>query len=124
MSSRSFLFVYGTLKTGFRNRYALRLRREARLLGPAHMPGRLYRIRGYPGMRPPRSPADVVRGELYRLRQPAKTLEVLDRYEEHYHRELHVAQLESGQAYRAWVYMHRVRLPEDRYIASGEWPAS
>jgi len=116
------LFVYGTLKSTFRNRYARRLRREALLAGRATMPGRLYRIRWYPGMRPPRVSADVVTGELYRLRQPAKTLEVLDEYEDDYRRELRRATLETGQSFPAWVYIYRHRRPEDRYIASGEWP--
>jgi gamma-glutamylcyclotransferase (GGCT)/AIG2-like uncharacterized protein YtfP len=119
------LFVYGTLKSGFRNRYARRLRREARLLGRGRMAGRLYRVRWYPGMRKLRDSKDLVIGELYRLLQPLKTLEVLDRYEgsNHYRRELHRATLENGRAFRAWVYMYRQRLPEDRYVASGEWLA-
>ena len=85
------------------------------------MPGRLYRIRWYPGMRPPREPADLVTGELYQLRQPVKTLAVLDEWEQQYRRELHRATLENGQAFQAWVYMYRRRLPEDRYVATGEW---
>jgi gamma-glutamylcyclotransferase (GGCT)/AIG2-like uncharacterized protein YtfP len=109
------------LKSGFRNRYARRLRHEARLLGPAHMPGRLYRIRWYPGMRPAGAPEDLVTGELYKLRQPSKILKALDDYEEHYRRELHLATLESGQEFRAWVYMYRQPRPEDCYIVSGEW---
>ena len=122
MSSHPYLFVYGTLKSGFRNRYARRLRREARLLGRARMPGRLYRIRWYPGMRPPRDPEDVVTGELYRLRQPSKTLTALDEYEERYARELHRATLENGQEFRAWVYMYRQRRPEDSRVRNGDWP--
>jgi gamma-glutamylcyclotransferase (GGCT)/AIG2-like uncharacterized protein YtfP len=74
-------------------------------------------------MRPARGPDDVS-GELYKLRQPSKTLKVLDDWEEQYRRELHPATLESGPTFRAWVYMYRQRLPEDRYVASGEWPAS
>ena len=91
------------------------------MLGRAHMPGRIYRIRWYPGMRPPRGPEDLVAGELYKLLQPSKTLKVLDEYEERYARELHQATLENGQAFRAWVYIYRTRLPEDRYVPSGEW---
>ena len=121
MSSHPYLFVYGTLKSGFANRYARRLRREARLLGSAHMPGRLYRVRRYPGMRPARGPQDFVRGELYKLRQPSNTLKVLDEYEEHYARELHRAILETGRAFQAWVYVYRRCLAEDRYLVSGEW---
>ena len=121
MSSHPYLFVYGTLKSAFLNRHARQLRREARLLGVAHLPGRLYRVRWYPGMRPPRDPKDLITGELYKLRQPVKTLKVLDGYEEHYHRELRLATLKTGQRFRAWVYVYGQRLSEDRLVASGEW---
>jgi gamma-glutamylcyclotransferase (GGCT)/AIG2-like uncharacterized protein YtfP len=121
VSSRPYLFVYGTLKSSFQNRYARRLRREARLLGRAHMPGRLYRIHWYPGMRPSRNPDDLVIGELYKLRQASKTLKALDEYEEHYRRELHRATLETGEALQAWVYMYRQPRPEHCRVVSGEW---
>ena len=84
------------------------------------MPGRLYRVRWYPGMRPARG-CELVNGELYRLRQPLKTLGMLDAYEEGYRRELHLATLETGRKCRAWVYMYRQPLPETRRIVSGEW---
>jgi gamma-glutamylcyclotransferase (GGCT)/AIG2-like uncharacterized protein YtfP len=121
VSSHPYLFVYGTLKSGFRNRFARRLQREARLLGRARMPGRLYRIRWYPGMRPPRDPEDLVTGELYRLRQPSKTLKVLDEFEEQYRREMHPATLENDQEFPAWVYMYKKPRPEHCYVASGQW---
>ena len=122
MSSRSYLFVYGTLKSSFENRFARRLRREAIFLGRAQMPGRLYRIRWYPGMRLSRDPADYVTGELYRLRQPKKTLGMLDEYEgKLYCRSLRRAALTTGAIFWAWVYLYQQRLPEDRYLASGEW---
>ena len=121
MSSHPYLFVYGTLKSGFENRYAQQLQRDATLLGRAQMPGRLYRVGSYPGMRPPRDPKDLITGELYELYQPSKTLEVLDEWEEGYDRELHRATLETGQEFPAWVYVYRQSLPEDRYLASGEW---
>jgi gamma-glutamylcyclotransferase (GGCT)/AIG2-like uncharacterized protein YtfP len=123
LSSHPYLFVYGTLKSGFLNRYARRLRREAALLGSARMAGRLYRVSWYPGMRPPRCPQDLVTGELYRLRQPSKTLEVLDRYEEphRYRRELRIATLGDGRSLKAWVYMFRQPRPEDCRVVSGEW---
>ena len=121
LSSQPYLFVYGTLKSTFSNRYARRLRREAKFTGPARMPGRLYRLRNYPGMRPPRDSADLVTGELYRLRQPARTLAVLDEWEENYRRELRRARLDSGRVFRAWVYVYRIPLPEHRRVPSGEW---
>jgi gamma-glutamylcyclotransferase (GGCT)/AIG2-like uncharacterized protein YtfP len=109
------------LKSGFRNRFARRLRHEAKLLGRGHMPGRLYRVRWYPGMRPARGAEDVVSGELYKLRQPSKTLTALDEYEERYRRELHSATLENGQAIWAWVYMYGQPRPEYCRVVSGEW---
>jgi gamma-glutamylcyclotransferase (GGCT)/AIG2-like uncharacterized protein YtfP len=115
------LFVYGTLKSTFRNRYARRLRREALLAGRATMPGRLYRVRWYPGMRPPRVSGDVVTGELYRLRQPAKMLEVLDEYEDAYRRELRRATLANGRRQRCWVYIYRVPMLDHHRVPSGEW---
>jgi gamma-glutamylcyclotransferase (GGCT)/AIG2-like uncharacterized protein YtfP len=121
LSSQPYLFVYGTLKSNFSNRYARQLRREAKFIGPARMRGRLYRIRRYPGMRPPRDSADLVTGELYRLRQPARTLAVLDAWEANYRRELRRARLDSGRAFQAWVYVYRVPLGQSRRVATGEW---
>lgn len=88
------------------------------------MPGRLYRVRWYPGMRPPRGPEDSIVGELYKLRQPSKTLTVLDEYEERYRRELHTATLENGetgQTFPAWVYMYRQPRPEYCRVVAAEW---
>jgi len=121
LSSQPYLFVYGTLKSTFRNPYARRLRREALLVGRATMPGRLYRVRWYPGMRPPRDSGDRVTGELYRLRQPSKMLAVLDEYEDGYRRELRNATLASGRIHQCWVYMYRLPMLERRRVSSGEW---
>jgi gamma-glutamylcyclotransferase (GGCT)/AIG2-like uncharacterized protein YtfP len=89
------------------------------------MPGRLYRVSSYPGLRPPHDANDLITGELYELHQPLKTLEVLDEWEEEYDRELHPATLEkngeNGQQLLAWVYVYRHSVPEDRYVVSGEW---
>jgi gamma-glutamylcyclotransferase (GGCT)/AIG2-like uncharacterized protein YtfP len=121
VSSHPYLFVYGTLKSSFENRYAQQLRREAALVGRAQVAGRLYRVSSYPAMQPPRDPKDLITGELYELYQPSKTLEVLDEWEEDYNRELHRATVANGQDFQAWIYVYRQSLPEDRYIASGEW---
>ena len=120
MSSGPHLFVYGTLKSGFANRFARRLRREAKLVGPARMRGRLYRVRWYPGMRPPRDPAEWVAGELFLLRHPKSTLSALDEYEgrHEYRRVLRTAILNTGRAVSAWVYIFRWRLAEDRRLST------
>jgi len=123
VSSYPYLFVYGTLKSNFRNRYARRLRREAQFLGRAEMPGRLYRVKWYPGLRPARQSEESVIGEVFHLRQPVPMLRTLDEYEgkHDYARELHTATLANGRRLRCWVYMYRIPLAERRRVASGEW---
>ena len=44
------LFVYGTLLSTGGHPNGARLQREARLIGEASLPGRLYRIERYPGL--------------------------------------------------------------------------
>jgi gamma-glutamylcyclotransferase (GGCT)/AIG2-like uncharacterized protein YtfP len=118
----SCLFVYGSLKSTCRNQFARRLAREATLLGPARLPGRLYRIRWYPGLRPARDSNDWVIGELYRLRTPPRTLAALDHYEDKaYRRVRREAILADGEGIRCWVYLYGMPLSEQRRIPSGEW---
>lgn len=116
------LFVYGTLKSSFRNKFARRLAHEATLLGAARMRGRLYRVRWYPGLRPPRESGDWVTGELYRLRMPLRTLGALDRYEDRqYRRVRRSAVLSSGEVVGCWVYLWGSAVSAQRRIESGEW---
>jgi gamma-glutamylcyclotransferase (GGCT)/AIG2-like uncharacterized protein YtfP len=120
------LFVYGSLKSNFKNKFARRLAREGTLLGSARMAGRLYRVRWYPlcypGLRPSRQSTDWVIGELYRLRMPLRTLPVLDGYEDaQYRRVRREAVLDNGEAVRCWVYLYGRPLSEHRRIASGEY---
>ena len=62
------LFVYGTLMRGFDHPMAQLLSRSADFLGEATCRGRLYLIKHYPGLVLSDDPAEVVFGELYRLR--------------------------------------------------------
>ena len=64
------LFVYGTLMRGFDHPMAQLLSRSADFIGEARCRGRLYLIKHYPGLVLSDDPADIVFGELYRLRQP------------------------------------------------------
>jgi gamma-glutamylcyclotransferase (GGCT)/AIG2-like uncharacterized protein YtfP len=123
MSSQPHLFVYGTLQSGFvKNRYARYLAQNADFSGPARIRGRLYGLTRYPGLRPPQSEEDWVSGELYRLRVPVPTLQVLDAYEaSDYRRVWRVATLENGRQVRCWVYLFRHPLPRHRRVGSGEW---
>ena len=64
------LFVYGTLMRGFDHPMAQLLSRGADFIGEARCQGRLYLVKHYPGLVLSDDPADVVFGELYRLRAP------------------------------------------------------
>ncbi len=63
------LFVYGTLMRGFDHPMAKLLSRSADFLGAAQCRGRLYLIKHYPGLVLSDDPAEIVFGELYRLRE-------------------------------------------------------
>ena len=75
------LFVYGTLMRGFDHPMAQLLSRSADYLGPATCRGRLYLIKHYPGLVLSDEPADIVFGELYRLRDRDALLGEFDMYE-------------------------------------------
>ena len=107
------LFVYGTLRSGFDNRYARQLRKEATSLGRATVPGSIYRVEHYPAFRP--QPEGEVRGELYRLHTPEITLAVLDEYEGE--------EFERVMVQGAWLYQYKSSPPEEARIASGDFGA-
>jgi gamma-glutamylcyclotransferase (GGCT)/AIG2-like uncharacterized protein YtfP len=75
------LFVYGTLMRGFDHPMAKLLSRSAEYIGEARCRGRLYLVKHYPGLVLSNDPADVVFGELYRLRSPEELLREFDMYE-------------------------------------------
>ena len=124
------LFVYGTLLSRARHPMGARLRREARLLGAATMPGRLYSLGRYPGMVEAADADRLVHGELYALRTPAVTLEWLDAYEgivpgkpelSPYARVERPAQLASGETRDAWVYLYRKSVKARPEVPDGHW---
>ena len=75
------LFVYGTLMRGFDHPMAKLLSANADFLGAARCRGRLYLIKHYPGLVLSDDPADIVHGELFRLREREAMLHEFDMYE-------------------------------------------
>ena len=115
----SHLFVYGTLRSAFANRYARELSRKATLKGIARVRGRLYDLGDYPGLRA--AGDGWVTGELYELRDTA-ILDELDHYEgPEFRRQAGDAVTRSGAVTRAWVYEYSGPVWEDRLIASGDY---
>lgn len=119
--SLPYLFVYGTLRRGSRNRFARLLESRACFVGNARTQGRLYDCGRYPGMTPSDAAGDRVRGEVFRLAESASLLAKLDAYEGPlFARVPQRVYLSSGMRL-AWVYLYRGTLPDGGRIISGEW---
>jgi gamma-glutamylcyclotransferase (GGCT)/AIG2-like uncharacterized protein YtfP len=124
------LFVYGTLMRGFDHPMAQLLSRSADFLGTATCRGRLYLIKHYPGLVLSDGPADIVFGELYRLRERDALLAEFDMYEacgegfaeptEYVRRMLDVTQ-EDGGAGEAWTYVYNWPVTKLPRIESGKF---
>jgi gamma-glutamylcyclotransferase (GGCT)/AIG2-like uncharacterized protein YtfP len=123
------LFVYGTLMRGFDHPMAQLLSRSADFLGEARCRGRLYRIKHYPGLVLSDDPADVVFGELYRLRAPQELLREFDMYEAcgegfaeptRYVRRMLPVTLDDRTA-EAWTYIYNWPVAQLPRIASGRF---
>ncbi len=75
------LFVYGTLMSGYENRYARLLRESSTFVGTAWSRGELKRVSWYPGMIRRVTTMQKVYGELYIIND-LRILKELDNYEE------------------------------------------
>ena len=124
------LFVYGTLMRGFDHPMAQLLSRAADFVGEARCRGRLYLIRHYPGLVLSDDPAEIVFGELYRLRQPAALLREFDMYEAcgegfaeptEYVRRMLPVTLADETVSEAWTYIYNWPVAGLPRIASGRF---
>jgi gamma-glutamylcyclotransferase (GGCT)/AIG2-like uncharacterized protein YtfP len=124
------LFVYGTLMRGFDHPMARLLAANADYLGEASCRGRLYLVKHYPGLVLSDNPADIVFGELYRLREHDALLREFDMYEAcgegfaaptEYVREMLPITLGDGTAGEAWTYLYNWPITNLPRIASGRF---
>jgi gamma-glutamylcyclotransferase (GGCT)/AIG2-like uncharacterized protein YtfP len=124
------LFVYGTLMRGFDHPMAKLLSRSADFIGEAKCCGRLYLVKHYPGLVKSDVPADIVFGELYRLRARDELLGEFDMYEAcgpgfpeptEYRREMLNVTLADGTASEAWTYVYNWPVTGLPRIASGRF---
>jgi len=100
-----------------------------RRVGPCRVPGILFDLGPYPALRPARSAADQVRGELHAILDPA-VLAVLDAFEgfdpadpagsDYLRASLRVIE---PTVPAAWVYVFNREPDPARRIASGDWRA-
>lgn len=126
------LFVYGTLVSAAGHPNGARLSGEARLVGAASIPGRLYRVGWYPGLVETEAGSERVHGEVYALDDPGRSLVWLDGYESivpgdevnsEYARVERVVRLASGQEVTAWVYLYQRDVAGLEVVADGQWVA-
>jgi len=124
------LFVYGTLMRGFDHPMAQLLARAADFQGNATCRGRLYRIKHYPGLVLSDDPADIVHGELYRLRERDALLAEFDMYEAcgagfpeptEYLRQMLAVTQEDGTTSDAWTYVYNWPVTGLSQIPSGKF---
>ena len=130
MSELDCVFVYGTLMRGFDHPMSRLLSAGADFLGPASCRGRLYMIAHYPGLLHSDDAAEIVHGELYRLRDVAELMAVLDDYESIgpgyppptlYLREKIAVTLADGGVVEAWTYIYNRPVDEAKRIVSGKF---
>lgn len=123
------LFVYGTLRKGFRA-HALLQRFRPRLLGAGHVQGRLYNLGEYPGAVETGRNADRVRGEVYWLPRAKVAFRVLDSFEgfdparpatNEYERKETTVMIAGGDRMRAWIYWLSRAPASRRQILSGDY---
>jgi gamma-glutamylcyclotransferase (GGCT)/AIG2-like uncharacterized protein YtfP len=111
------LFVYGSLRSEFENRYAAKLRAAADLAGRATVTGSIFRVGRYPGYR--EEPAGRVEGEVWRLREPEATLAMLDEYEgSRYRRAIRPTSIAGMEA---WIYVWTGNVDAAARIESGDF---
>ncbi|MCL5006104.1 MAG: gamma-glutamylcyclotransferase [Acidobacteria bacterium] len=123
------LFVYGTLRKGFRAHELLR-RLHAQFLARGQVRGRLYDLGEYPGATEGASDADRVHGEVYLLPDSERALNLLDKFEGFdpdrpesglFLRERTTVTLASGRRMPAWIYRLREARGKKRWLPSGEY---
>ena len=124
------LFVYGTLMRGFDHPMAKLLAANADFLGTAQCRGRLYLVKHYPGLVTSDVAADIVHGELFRLREREAMLREFDMYEAcgegfpqptEYIRQMLPVTLADGRVSEAWTYIYNWPVKELPRIASGRF---
>lgn len=112
------VFVYGTLKRGFRLYDNMK---HAHFVGKAQLPGyEMYEICWYPGIT--KSKDSVVFGEVFDVDDD--TLRRLDEIECEtylYKRDRETVYFEDGTSCQAWFYEYLGEMPSENLIPKGIW---
>jgi gamma-glutamylcyclotransferase (GGCT)/AIG2-like uncharacterized protein YtfP len=124
------IFVYGTLMKDTNHPMSNLIRQKSRFIGDALLKGKLFLVDYYPGAVASNNGNDLVKGEVYALKDVAQVLEALDEYEEYdpshekdsefIRRKLDVT-LENGTKLTAWVYLYNFPTNGLNRIPSGDF---
>jgi gamma-glutamylcyclotransferase (GGCT)/AIG2-like uncharacterized protein YtfP len=118
-----FLFIYGTLVPELAPKDIAPVVRKLELIGSGSVPGTLYDLGDFPGIKLERASRKRVRGRVFRIPSKA-TLKVLDDYEEFdpkhprsslYKRKLVNVKLDNGETIRSWIYEYN-RSPRPKNV--------
>lgn len=124
------IFVYGTLISYAQNPIAKVLANNAIFMGKAFYPGRLFRVKDYPGAVPSDVPKDKVHGEIFLLSNKKKLLPILDRYEAfgpnfpkptEFIRKIQKVYFRDGRAVSVWIYIYNFSTQGLELIESGNY---
>lgn len=124
------LFVYGSLRSGFRNPAYAYLTQYFHLIGEAVVRGKLYDLGTYPAAKPT-DEEHYISGELYCINNPLEfswAIEQLDDYEglnveegetPLYKREQVIA-YKNGEGHTAWIYWFNKDISGKPVIENGD----
>ena len=124
------LFVYGSLRSGFKHPAYEYISRYFRLISEATVKGKLYDMGSYPAAIPTKEECFII-GELYQLKNEKEfdwAFEQLDDYEgvhaEDNEQSLYIRQQETvfvqGTTTTAWMYWYNAPIDDQPIIASGD----
>ena len=125
------LFVYGSLRSGFRSPAYEYISRFFTLVGDAHVNGKLYDMGSYPAGIPTDEESSLIKGELYRINDENEfswAIGQLDDYEgvsvdfdevQLYRRELTNVHCNNEDTY-AWIYWYNGSVEGRPPIESGD----
>ena len=125
------IFVYGTLMKGFARHHLLEAWAHPMTRQEARAPGVLFDSRkGHPCLVPAKKEGQIVRGELYRLRDNRQAFEMLDIVEDfrgygsprsEFRRAIVGAETADGKHVPAWAYFYNRPTAKLDVIESGDW---
>jgi gamma-glutamylcyclotransferase (GGCT)/AIG2-like uncharacterized protein YtfP len=124
------LFVYGSLRSGFRNPVYSYLTKYFHLLGEAVVKGKLYDMGEYP-VAIPAEEEKFISGELYAINDPSEfswAIAQLDDYEglnteageQPLYKREEVLAYQGGQPVTAWIYWFNGNISGQPEIESGD----